>query len=67
MIEPAKPDLNHMLGELNKPKEWPAKKTKQNTYWGAGGSEGENGFDDDFDKIADIPISEDPKSQRVMQ
>jgi hypothetical protein len=56
-----------MLGELNKPKEWPAKKTKQNTYWGAGGSEGENGFDDDFDKIADIPISEDPKSQRVMQ
>ncbi len=56
-----------MLGELNKPKEQLAKKPKQNTYWGAGGSEEENGFDDDFDKIADIPISEDPKSHRIIQ
>ena len=49
-----------MLGELNKPKQQPAPKNKQSAYWGAAGSEVDDGFNDDFDKIADIPISEDP-------
>lgn len=54
-----------MLGELNKSKQQPAPKNKQNAYWGAAPSE--DGFDDDFDKIADIPISEDPQSQRKLE
>lgn len=67
LIEPPNPDLNLMLGELNKPKQQPALKNKQNAYWGAAVSEEDDGFNDDFDKIADIPISEDPQSQRIIQ
>ena len=60
LSEPPKLDLNLMLGELNKPNQQPAPKNKQSAYWGAAGSEVDDGFNDDFDKIADIPISEDP-------